>query len=651
MDQLRLRLALLRDQEEQLRNELRELEEQHEAAAPVDKFKLDRDINKKRRDITKAVNEIAGLQREIDLEDERVRRAEEEQARAAEEEAERVRAEAAAEQLRAEQARVAEEERARAEAAAEQLNAERRRREGEAERERAAADAARRQAEDPNLIVVEQVENIVIRDPDQEVDQFQDANEEVADDRRDEPADPLEANMDQDRENAQVQDEAARHGQPQPPPPDAHPQAGDGNADPAGAGAGGPNVGGPGGIGGEQPGDPNVDAAGAAGAAGGADAAGPGAVPAVDPAVIAAAVAAAMAALGRGGAEPAGAQRREKVKIGLFSEDDPQAWKIFKRRVNEAKKLNQWTDADAKSQVKIAITGDAAAASQDIDVGEDQNALDAAGNPHPRRKTFEAYMRELELRFVPESESKLAMAQFRSIKQMPGETISQFASRIRTKANIAWPNRDVETDQEVIRQFIMFLNDAVLVQYLQDQDPQTFPDAIRLAQTKMGNMLHFQAVTKPSLRRINAINFDYGSRTPTTAEANRMLRAGGRLADQLPALAGGVGAQKPNYQGPRRRERRRERRGQGRGPPAQRQPQAANQRGGQPYQQGNRQQAGGRRQDGRQGRPPQQLRYRINAMGVTEIVDEEPSDTQREEEAHLLHGGQDPLYDDNEEGN
>ena len=92
MDQLRLQLALLRDQEEQLRNELRELEEQHEAAAPVDKFKLDRDINKKRRDITKAVNEIANLQREIDLEDERVRRAEEEQARAAEEEAERVRA-------------------------------------------------------------------------------------------------------------------------------------------------------------------------------------------------------------------------------------------------------------------------------------------------------------------------------------------------------------------------------------------------------------------------------------------------------------------------------------------------------------------------------------------------------------------------------
>ena len=59
------------------------------------------------------------------------------------------------------------------------------------------------------------------------------------------------------------------------------------------------------------------------------------------------------------------------------------AWRFFKRRVIEARKLNQWTYANAKSQVKIAITGDAASTSQDIDIGEDVNALDAAGNLHP----------------------------------------------------------------------------------------------------------------------------------------------------------------------------------------------------------------------------------------------------------------------------
>ena len=92
--------------------------------------------------------------------------------------------------------------------------------------------------------------------------------------------------------------------------------------------------------------------------------------------------AAAAAAAGPAVGEPA-TQAREKVKIGLLSEDNPVAWRFFKRRVIEARKLNHWTYANVKSQVKIAITGDAASTSQDIDIGEDFNALDAAGNLHP----------------------------------------------------------------------------------------------------------------------------------------------------------------------------------------------------------------------------------------------------------------------------
>ena len=377
---------------------------------------------------------------------------------------------------------------------------------------------------------------------------------------------------------------------------------------------------------------------------------GPGAAPAGAPA----------AAAGPWGLAPwAPAPARERAKIGTFTEDDPGAWRIFRRRFMEAKKLNQWTDTDAKSQVKIAITGEAAAVSQDIDVGEAFNAVDAAGNPHPNRKTFDAYITELDLRFIPTSESKLAISQFRSMRQEPGETCSQYVSRLRLKHGIAWRDRNPETDPEIIRQFILFLNDAVLVQYLQDRDPQTITEALRLAQTKIGNIMQYRAVTKSANPRgrigcidcldestgnlsLNAINFGYGSDTPTTTEANRRLRSGGLLSEQTHAAVGRVGCRHcydPTHSSQRcpRRRNRGQQRGGPSGPGQQGQPRQQGvvaQRGNQraPQNQGGRPNGGWRRprnapnstrDSPRQGpRPRQQgqnqVRFRVGAMGNPE---------------------------------
>ena len=386
---------------------------------------------------------------------------------------------------------------------------------------------------------------------------------------------------------------------------------------------------------------------------------------------------------------PAAAQR-ERAKIGNFAEDDPGAWRIFRRRFMEAKKLNQWTDADAKSQVKIAITGEAAAVSQDIDVGEAFDAVDAEGNPHPHRKTFDAYITELELRFVPTSESKLAISQFRSMRQEPGETCSQFAARLRLKHGIAWRDRNPETDPEIIRQFVLFLNDAVLIQHLQDRDPQTFTEALRLAQTKIGNMMQYRAVTKSANPRgrigcmnclhedtdnlsLNAINFGYGSNTPTTTEANRRLRSGGLLSEQTHAAVGRVGCKHcydPTHSSqrcPKRRNRGQQRGGPG-GPGQQGQPRhpgAVAQRGNQrtPQGQKGRPTGGWRRPRGgpnaafdgpRQGQRPRQqgqnqVRFRVGAMGALE--EECPWDLTEDETRDYCDGCQESDSFQSNEGN
>ena len=228
--------------------------------------------------------------------------------------------------------------------------------------------------------------------------------------------------------------------------------------------------------------------------------------------------------------------------MGNFSENTPRAWKTFQVRANEAKRLNQWSDADAKSQVKIALTGDAASLVQDIDVGEDPDVR-VHGFPLPGAKTYFAYMAELHDRFVPLMESKIALARFPKLRQEPGETLSDWHVRCKDEFMVAEPHADPETSPVLRRQFCHNILDIHVSTYVIDQDPQFYRDCLRVAQNKQGNMMQVRLaarnrasggrlsaitgmVEEEEDNRVGAINYPIGTDTPTTTEANRMLRRG-----------------------------------------------------------------------------------------------------------------------------
>ena len=238
--------------------------------------------------------------------------------------------------------------------------------------------------------------------------------------------------------------------------------------------------------------------------------------------------------------QPHPQQPREKVKLGNFSETKPRDFKTFRIRAEEAKHLNQWTDADAKSQVKIAMIGPAAALAQDIQVGADPDAR-MNGLPLPGAKTYLQYMAELQDRFVPLMESQIAIARFPKLRQEVGESLADWHVRVKEEFMIAFPGVDPETSPELRRQFCHYILDIQVSSYLIDQNPQLFRQCLTIAQTKQGNIMQVRMAAKSRLGsggrmsamvvgkdgRVGAINYPIGTDTPTTTEANKRLRRGG----------------------------------------------------------------------------------------------------------------------------
>ena len=235
-------------------------------------------------------------------------------------------------------------------------------------------------------------------------------------------------------------------------------------------------------------------------------------------------------------------QPREKVKLGTYSETTPRSFRTFRIRAEAAKDLNQWSDADAKSQVKIALTGDAASLAQDIEIGADPDVR-VGGMPLPGAKTWLAYMNELHDRFVPLMESQIAIAGFTKLRQKPGESLAEWHVRCKEECHVAYPHRDLEADPELMRQFMHHILDVAVSTYVVDSHPRTYRECLTIAQTKQGNMMQIRMAAKSrhgermtamtfeeeDSMQMNAINYDIGTRTPSSKEANRLLRMRGNI--------------------------------------------------------------------------------------------------------------------------
>ena len=238
-----------------------------------------------------------------------------------------------------------------------------------------------------------------------------------------------------------------------------------------------------------------------------------------------------------------GRDRKEKARLSEYSATDPSSWRTFRSRVLEAKSLNQWTDQEAKQHLKIAMTGTAAAMTRDIAVGGDP-----AADPRPAdHKTFDRYLEEVALRFISTAATELAVSDFLTAEQKAEETSLMWHVRLLDLFTVAHPTRNYVADRDLIRQFCLGYIDEVVAQYIMDNNPQTFQRCLELAQTKEGNqaqrrraakrrgrvnalsLIHDEIHTGFEEERggVNAINYSYGSATPSSSDANRELRRRG----------------------------------------------------------------------------------------------------------------------------
>ena len=236
---------------------------------------------------------------------------------------------------------------------------------------------------------------------------------------------------------------------------------------------------------------------------------------------------------------------KEKVRLGEFSSTSASEWRYFRARILEAKSLNGWTDQEAKQHLKIALTGEAAGYTQDILIGDDPTD-DDADDP----KTFQTYIAEVGLRFISHASSRLAVSEYRKRQQKPTETINTFHGGLRELFDVAEPTKDPATDTDLIRHFSEGLVDEQVATYVLENDPQTYQEALTLAQHKEGVMAQRRLAVgrQRAMSRINAIesesegnpqsaflpppgnifaiNYPYGSATPSSTDANKKLRNG-----------------------------------------------------------------------------------------------------------------------------
>ena len=236
-------------------------------------------------------------------------------------------------------------------------------------------------------------------------------------------------------------------------------------------------------------------------------------------------------------------ERKEKARLAEFSSIDPSSWRTFRSRVMEAKSLNQWTDQEAKQHMKIAMTGTAAVTTRDIAVGGDPDADPAV----PNAKTFDTYMNEVALRFISTAATELAVSDFLSAEQKPDETLLQFHVRLLDLFVTAYPEKAYVRDRDLIRQFCLGLIDELVAQFIMDQNPETFQRCLELGQQKEGTQAQRRRAAKRRGRvsamasitdeihsgyeeergGVQAINYSYGSATPSSSNANRWLRERG----------------------------------------------------------------------------------------------------------------------------
>ena len=242
-------------------------------------------------------------------------------------------------------------------------------------------------------------------------------------------------------------------------------------------------------------------------------------------------------------------RKKPEVKLPQFSSALPSDWRDFRKLADNARVTNKWTDEEAKRVVFSQCVGEAGYRVRLVPLGSNPDEV-----PRPAdAKTFEQYMNDIQIRFQPKGASALAYSEFISATQQPTEDFQAFHTRLEGLFCLAEPDQHPQTSQALLRVFIQGLKDKAIATWLLDKKPETYAQALELAQERLG---HYAMVRQGNPKSaggkaatsfinafghadteeaeeyadvavdaaVGAINYATGAKAVSTKSANRNLR-------------------------------------------------------------------------------------------------------------------------------
>lgn len=175
-----------------------------------------------------------------------------------------------------------------------------------------------------------------------------------------------------------------------------------------------------------------------------------------------------------------------KKRLTPFSSSDANSWSAWKRTYAATRKLNGWDNAASVDQLAAALEGDASSRASGINFAIDNPATTAPW-------TIEDAIKAIDDLFLPKGSGRLAQSLFDQAKQIEGESILDWHSRLRALFERAYPAATLNTSPEIIKRFVMNLRSPALIKDVLTQDPQTYEECLEVSSDKASILYTLQS--------------------------------------------------------------------------------------------------------------------------------------------------------------
>ena len=178
--------------------------------------------------------------------------------------------------------------------------------------------------------------------------------------------------------------------------------------------------------------------------------------------------------LPQGGQNPAA--QPVTARLSPFTSGEGAEWVSWKRTFITICEMSGWNEERKRQELACAVQGAAQEQVADIDY---------------RVGTLQELLGRYEARFIPVAMSSAAKGEFRIAKQRSDETILTWHSRLRALYLRSYPDRDPETDSDLIDKYIQGLADRAVAFHVYDQRPDTYAKALQLVQSRTATVALF----------------------------------------------------------------------------------------------------------------------------------------------------------------